>query len=281
MAQAAETLDKTSKNDAIEAEMNYIIDDGIPPVVYVDWPEEEHKAHPPKYEQRKVAVTNGRPMRDEFTLSDHGFAFIDHDTEMASFYDEDEVKTRYYAETAAVIKKHTGAARVHVFDHTVRTADKGLEQANGTRQPVLGVHNDYTEQSAPRRVRDILPDEADELLKRRFGIVQLWRNISHDPIESNPLGMCDGRTIPEEGFILLQRRYSYRTAEVYHIAYNAAHRWYYFPRMTRNEALIFKVFDSDPSNGVPYTAHTGFVDPTSPPDALPRQSIEMRAFVFY
>ena len=93
--------------------------------------------------------------------------------------------------------------------------------------------------------------------------------------------MCDGRSIPEVGFIRNERRYRDRTAETYHIAYNAAHRWFYFPYMTRDEALVFKVFDSDASAGVRFTAHTSFEDPMTPPDAKGRESIEMRALAFY
>ena len=43
----------------------------------------------------------------------------------------------------------------------------------------------------------------------------------------------------------------------------------------------FKVFDSDASAGVRFTAHTSFDDPTTRPDAKIRESIEMRAFAFY
>lgn len=264
----------------VEAELNYVVDDGTPPVVYIDWPEEEHKARPPVYEPHRVKIENGRPRRDEFTLPTHGFTLVDHSTAIKDFYDEQEVKTVYYPETELLVKRYTGAKRVLVFDHTIRTADKKIVAEKGVREPVSAVHNDYTEKSAPQRVRDLLPAaEAEAALKRRFAIVQTWRPIS--TIEAFPLAMCDGRTIPEEGFILVQRRYSYRTAEVYHIAYNPAHRWIYFPRMTRGEALVFKVFDSDRSAGVPFTAHTAFLDPTSAPDAPPRESIEMRTIAFF
>ena len=51
--------------------------------------------------------------------------------------------------------------------------------------------------------------------------------------------------------------------------------------MTRDEAMVFKVFDTDASAGVRFTAHTAFHDPTTPPDAKGRESIEMRALAFY
>ena len=266
--------------DGIDAEVSYIVDDGIPPVRYVDWPEEEHKAHRAAYETRRVRIRNGRTRGEDFTLPTHGFAFVRHDTAVRNFYDEDEVRRVYYPETAALIQAQCGAKRVHVFDHTLRTADRSRLAERWIRTPVHGAHKDYTERSAPQRVRDFLPDEADDLLGRRFGIVQTWRPIDR-PVKSEPLALIDGRTIPKVGFIPYQRRYRDRTGETYHIAYSPEHRWYYFPRMTREEAIVFKVFDTDPAAGVPFTAHSAIDDPATPPDAPIRESIEMRALVFY
>jgi hypothetical protein len=143
------------------------------------------------------------------------------------------------------------------------------------------VHNDYTENSAPRRLRDILGgDAAEKRLAKRYAIIQVWRPIRRKVV-IDPLAICDARTIPQEGFILLQRRYSYRTAEVYHIAYHPSHLWYYFPQMERDEALVFKVFDSDAGKTARFTAHTAFDDPNTPTDAWPRESIETRTFAFF
>ena len=99
--------------------------------------------------------------------------------------------------------------------------------------------------------------------------------------EASFFAICDGRTIPEEGFVALQRRYSYRTAETYHISFHPDHQWYYFPDMTPDEVIVFKVFDSDHSKGVPFTAHTAFDDPNTPIDARRRESVESRALVLF
>jgi hypothetical protein len=266
--------------DGIDADVKYIVDDGIPPVRYIDWPEEEHKAHKASYETRRVRIRNGRTCGEDFSLPTHGFLLVDHDTSVRDFYDEDEITRVYYPETEALIKEQSGARRVVVFDHTVRTIEQSRHAERWIRTPVHGAHNDYTERSAPQRVRDFLPDEADDPLSRRFGIIQTWRPINK-PVESEPLALIDGKTIPRVGFIPYQRRYRHRTGETYHIAWSPEHRWYYFPRMTRNEAIVFKVFDTDPSAGVPFTAHSAIADPTTPPDAPGRESIEMRALVFY
>ncbi len=276
-----DSMERATGAGFVEAELNYVVDDGVPPVRYVDWPEEAHKAHPATYEARRVRIRDGRAADEAFALATHGFVFVTHETKVRDFFDEAEVLRVYYPEIERLIRAETGAARVLVFDHTLRTADDARHAERWVRPTVHAVHNDYTERSAPQRVRDFLPaDEAEAALRRRFAIVQAWRPIA-GRIESEPLAMCDGRTIPEVGFIPYQRRYRDRTGETYHIAYSPAHRWWYFPGMTRNEAIVFKVFDTDADAGVRFTAHTAFDDPGSPPDAKIRESIEMRALAFY
>ena len=142
------------------------------------------------------------------------------------------------------------------------------------------VHNDYTEWSGPQRVRDILPAEADDLLSRRFAIVQVWRPIRH-PVETFPLAICDARSLSAENLVISERRYPNRVGQTYAITYNPAQRWYWFPRMRRDEALVFKVYDSLLDGRARWTAHTAFDDPTAPPDARPRESIEIRTLAFF
>jgi hypothetical protein len=192
--------------DTIRAKMNYIVDTGTPPVRYIDWPEMEHKAIDPIYQQTEVAIRNGRPVRDTFNLDTHGFVFVDHHTRMKDFTDEAERKAVYDKEVAELIKQHSGASHVHVFDHTIRVGDEKVQQSIGARAPVKGVHNDYTEASAPVRLREILgEEEAARRMQKRWAIIQVWRPI-RGTVQIDPLGICDGRTIPEKGFILVQRR---------------------------------------------------------------------------
>ncbi len=267
----------------VEADLHYVVDDGRPSIRHVDWPEMAHADSIPDYEPRRMRIANGRlaDAAEPFSLARQGFRLVAHETAVVDFFDEDEVLRVYYPETEDLIQRISGCARVVVFDHTARTADPSRHANRWIRPTVRSVHNDYTERSAPKRVREVLPaDEAERLLQRRFGIIQTWRTTAAR-VESEPLALCDGRSIPEVGFVRNERRYRDRTAETYHITHNAAHRWYYFPEMTRNEAIVFKVFDSDPSAGTRFTAHTGFDDPTTKPGAAPRESIEMRALVFY
>lgn len=222
----------------VDGELNYIRGEG-PSIRYIDWPEEAHNERLPQYDAHLMRIENGRKVAEPFELQKQGFVFVKHPTAVKSFFDEVAVQNVYYPEVEQLILKESGASRVVVFDHTVRTADPSHHTERWIRSTVKSVHNDYTERSAPKRVRDILPpDEAEVALKRRFAIIQVWRGIQ-PIVESEPLAMCDGRTIPEVGFIRNERRYRDRTAETYHIAHNAAHKWYYFPRMKIDEALVF------------------------------------------
>jgi hypothetical protein len=180
----------------------------------------------------------------------------------------------------ALIRAETGAKRVVVFDHTLRTADDADREVHKIREPVQRAHNDYTEWSGPQRVRDLLPDEADELLKRRFAIVQVWRPFRH-PIETFPLAICDARSVEFADFVISERRYPNRVGQTYAVKYNPAHRWFWFPRQQRHEAIVFKVYDSEKDGRARWTAHTAFADPTSPPGARPRESIEIRTLAFF
>jgi hypothetical protein len=274
------TLEKPV-TDAIRAKFNYVVPTDKPAIRYIDWPEMEANAIPPQYEQREMVVRNGRPLRNTFDIDTHGFVFVDHVTQMKDFTDEAERTRVYDAEVKALVMKHTGASDVVVFDHTVRVTDEGAGRVSGARPTVKGVHNDYTERSAPIRLREIVgAEEAERRMKKRWAIVQVWRAI-RGPVLIDPLGICDGRSIPQQGFIRVERRYKYRTGEVYHIAYNPAHEWFWFPQMNRNEALVFKVFDSDTTKPSRFTAHSAFDDPNTAPDAPPRESIETRTFAFF
>ena len=186
----------------------------------------------------------------------------------------------YYPEMEALVKAQTGAARVVVFDHTLRTADDAAREARKIREVVRRVHNDYTEWSGPQRVRDLLPQEAEALLRRRFAIVQVWRPIRY-PVETFPLAICDAQSLSPADLVVSERRYPGRIGQTYAITHNPAHRWYWFPQMRREEALVFKVYDSIKDGSARWTAHTAFEDPTAPPGARPRESIEIRTLALF
>jgi len=275
----AETAELDVAPDTIEATLNYIVDDGTKVFTIVASPGGSDTRSGGTPDPRRVVIHNGRPHTNDFALDRNGFRFVRHDTKVADFFDEAEIKRVYYPEMEALIKAESGAKRVVVFDHTLRTADE-LRESKKIREVVRRVHNDYTEWSAPQRVRDIVPDEAEELLKRRFAVIQVWRPIRH-PVETYPLAMADARTLAPTDMIVSERRAPGRIGQTYAIKYNPAHKWYWFPRMRREEAYVFKVFDSLKDGRARWTAHTAFEDPTTPPHARPRESIEIRTLAFF
>jgi hypothetical protein len=275
MAQVAEL---ETAPDTIEATLNYIVSNDEKLFTYTGGPGSLDVRTGGTPDPRKMAMHNGRGR--DFALDRDGFNFVRHDTQVRDFFDEAEIKRVYYPEMEALIKAESGAKRVVVFDHTLRTADDDEREKRKIREVVRRVHNDYTEWSGPQRVRDILPDEADDLLKGRFAIIQVWRPIRL-PVESAPLAIADARSVAFDDFVISERRYPNRIGQTYAITYNPAHQWYWFPRMRRDEALVFKVYDSAKDGRARWTAHTAFDDPTAPPNARPRESIEIRTLAFF
>jgi hypothetical protein len=280
MAPVTQLAEQDVAPDTISATVNYILDNGEKVFTQTAGPGGLDVRSGGSPDPHSVTVHNARHHDGEFALDREGFRFVRHDTRVKDFFDENEIRTVYYPEMEELIKANSGAARVVVFDHTLRTADDDLREERKIREVVRRVHNDYTEWSGPQRVRDIVPDEADELLRKRFAIVQVWRPIRH-PVETMPLAICDARSIAFEDFVISERRYPNRIGQTYAITYNPAHRWYWLPRMRRDEALVFKVYDSAKDGRARWSAHTAFDDPTSPPHARPRESIEIRTLAFF
>jgi len=187
---------------------------------------------------------------------------------------------RYYRELEELVARHTGAARVVAFDHNVRSRALAERGERNAQPPVRYAHNDYTEGSAPQRVRDLFPgDEAERLLARRFAVINVWKPIG-GTVEESPLAVCDARTIAMDDLIQTDLRYTDRLGEIYSLRFSPAHRWFYYSRMRADEAMLLKCYDSDPTRAR-FTAHSGFEDPTSPPDAPTRESIEVRTLALF
>jgi hypothetical protein len=188
------------------------------------------------------------------------------------------VRAGYYREVEQLVKDATGAATVLAFDHNVRSS-LAARGRGAVQQPVNFAHNDYTESSAPQRVRDLVPERAEALLGDRFAVINIWKPI-RGPVRQMPLAVCDARSIRATDLVPTDLRYRDRTGEVYSLAFNPDHRWYYFSNMRADEAMLLKCFDSD-TRRARFTAHTAFADPTSPADAPPRESIEVRTLAVY
>ena len=124
----------------------------------------------------------------------------------------------------------------------------------------------------------------------------LVRNIAAEPVATHPLALCDARTVHPEDLVVFEIHYGDRVGENYFARHSPRHRWYTHPGITGDEALLIKQWDSEGtlarSGGArsdaegdddpcTFSFHSAFRDPTSPPDAPDRWSIEVRCAVLY
>ena len=266
----------------VHAELNYLAPISGKPRTYAFDPPPGEPKSTALPEPHQVPVFNGRSIANSFSLDREGFALVRHPTSMRDFYDDKEVRNIYYPAAEAFIRTTLHAHRVVIFDHTVRKRVEGAADLRGAgpRQPATRVHVDQTDRSGANRVREHLGSEADELLKGRVQVINLWRPI-RGPLRDSPLAMCDGSTVAPDDLVASDLIYPNRSGETYSVTYNPNHRWFYFPEMTPDEALLLKCYDSATDGRTRFGPHTAFVDPTTPADAAPRESIELRTLVFH
>jgi hypothetical protein len=237
--------------------------------------------------RREVAIHDVRNVARELSVDRQGLVLVDHpDGAMHDFRDEQALRSAYYPSVERLVREVTGAARVLTFDHTHRSSAVARRIADGTDIAVEEAHNDYTERSGPRRIRELLPglapgEDLDALMRGRHAIFNVWRP-TNGPVEQWPLAVCDMQTMKLADFVDAELKWSHRTGYICAVRHNPAHRWLYVPNVDVDEALVFKCYDSaDHGAGVRFGAHTAFVDPTSRNDARPRESIEVRTIALF
>jgi hypothetical protein len=267
----------------VDGVLNYLGATGERPRYYAyDRADTDPPSHMP-LEPHEMPIHDLRPVAGELSLDVQGFALAEQRSAVRDFWDDDEVRRVYYPEAEAFLKQVTGASRVFIFDHLQRRRVPGLEDRSrgGPRQPATRVHVDHTARSGPQRVRDLMGDEAEELLKGRVQVINLWRPIRDEPLRDAPLAVCDSRTVASGDLVPSDLVYRDRVGETYSVKYNPAHQWYYVPEMRRTEGLLLKIADTRTDIPARFMPHTSFTDPTTPQDASPRESIELRTLVFH
>lgn len=218
-----------------------------------------------------VAIEDGRGAG--FSLDDNGFCMVGHAWDHIDYYDNSAILNVYYAEVESLVQRETGASRVIAFDHNLRA--KQRKQAGGTlkgggasavQEPLItyGVHNDFTLESAPRRINQLArplgandtlrartnappplePEQLPRLLGGRWQFVNVWRNVRDQPVERFPLAMIDAATVSLDDLVVFEICYADRVGENYFARHSPRHRWSYYPRLTRDEAVLLKCWDS-------------------------------------
>lgn len=264
------------------AELNYLAPINGKPRSYAFDPPAGEPRSTALPEPHRVPIFNGRAVTNGFSLDREGFALVRHPTAVRDFYDDQEVRKIYYPAAEAFIRATLRADRVVIFDHTVRRRVEGAADIRGAgpRQPATRVHVDQTPASGANRVHEHLPAEADELLNGRVQVINLWRPI-RGPVRDAPLALCDATSVAAEDLIASDLIYPNRSGETYSVKFNPDHRWFYFPEITSDEALLLKCYNSATDGRARFAPHTAFIDPTTPSDAPPRESIELRTLVFH
>lgn len=240
---------------------------------------------------QKVYVRDARKVDQGLGLGVSGFELRPEPTKVVDFRDDDHVREKYYPEVRNMVKDMTGAAKVIVFDHTIRLSDqKNLNVLGGAAAagPVARIHCDYTAASAPRRLAQLVKQqnlmldetEVERLINGRFAFINVWRNISEIPVAQSPLALCDTKSVLDSDRFLYEMVYADRIGENYSLKFSPHHRWYYYPQMTRDECIVFKVYDAETEKSR-FTFHTAFTDPTSEPNAPRRESIEARTIACF
>ena len=234
-----------------------------------------------QYDPHAVTIHDARPLAPTLSLDVEGFALLQAPSALETFDDEAAIRAVYYPEVERLIAAAAGAARVVAFDHNVRNAAREARGEAGVRAPVPRTHNDFTIRSGRERAaRELEARGLDPgLLGGRFAIVNLWRPIGRR-VEKSPLALCDAGTIAEGDLVAADLVYRDRVGETYALRFGPAQRWYWFPRLAPDEAILIKGYDSD-ETVARFTPHGAFEDPHARPDAPERESIEARALVFY
>ena len=249
--------------------------DGSKPFNYVEKPPE---GQPPRNfgeDVCDVEINDIRGSESDFNLDTDAFQTVSNvPSAEKDFVDDEHIKQTYYPEVEKLLLENIpGAHKVVLFDHTIRRSSPDAHRA-----PVTRVHVDQTARSTEWRVKLHSPDDAEELLKGRYRIINVWRPIN-GPVQAHPLGFASANTVDDNDLIGVEHRYPTRTGETAAVRYNPGQKFFYWSGMTNEERLFLKCFDSKDGVGrsVP---HTAFVDPRTPEGARGRESIEVRALVY-
>jgi hypothetical protein len=257
-----------------------------------------------RYETHQVKIRDARGIEDRFDLNVHGFVLAKHRSAVTDFFDKEQVDRIYPGEVVAAVKALTGATRVAPMGWMVRTSGDlskhqrqtfGYTHQGGVQPPAGEAHVDFTPDRAEPTARAIYEKTFPGGKGfSRFIASSLWRAFSAPP-QDCPLALCDARSVgPDEGvpntmFIVDQlpaeetmlgempNEDTAIAAAIFH--YNPNHRWWYFSNMTRDEIVLLKFHDSDPTRAL-RTPHTAFCDPSFP-DARIRESIEFRTIAYF
>jgi len=255
----------------------------VVPVFYA----EHHDRDNLVLESHAVDIRNARDLPQSPSLEINGYTLAEHHSGVPDFADRDSAHEIYRPEIEELLLGLTGAEKVIVTNAVLRFSERaGKQRSFVNSDPARFVHVDYSRASFDAFARVHLGDvaDADNWLGRRYVAYNVWRSITAPP-QDVPLAICDARSTGDHDVTIGEAvidapgmpevRFG---SSLYHA--NPAHRWYWFPDMRPDEVLVFKAFDSDRSR-VQGCPHSAFDNPDCPEWAVPRASVEIRAYAFF
>jgi len=285
----------------IQTDMNYSKEAklGVKPYIYTykRTPAEVAKSHLKVDRDHSLesivptTIKDARGMENELVLDKHSFQLVDCPTALSTwdFYnDEQKIHDVYYKEVEDILKKYTGCEYVHIFHHQLRNADLTTKsETSGDRCKIHKyagrIHLDYHGENAKGIFKDVAARLPEKYSKGRFLFINIWKNISEEPVGNDAMAMCDETSLAKPDDIIAADYFD-KLFPVQHyrlVDYNAKqHRWYYYSGMKKDEALLFKQWDSDTTQEGRMCFHTSFHDENAP-ECASRQSIETRCLVFF
>ena len=158
----------------------------------------------------------------------------------------------------------------------------GANAEHDNSHPARFVHVDVAREDAAAMRARTAPSGRTVARSAQYNV---WRSLAGST-QDVPLGLCDYTSV-EQGDLLdceaifdpLDGSPEWSFAN-YLLAENPAHRWYYYPDMRPDEAIVFKTSESDPGRAQ-LMPHGAFDNPLAGDDAPPRVSLEMRGTCYW
>ncbi|KAF2452476.1 hypothetical protein BDY21DRAFT_359300 [Lineolata rhizophorae] len=253
-----------------------------------------HYAAPAGFPQNNFTIESYSGIKVH-NLRSAGISYEDHGIMIASldsnqmrpeeFDDDERIEQVYLPELHRCLCKALGAKDVTIFDWMLRKRAASFPKRNagerneGAVQPSLSAHIDYTMAELDGRLDKYFGEDREEVTKRRYQVVNIWKPLS-GPCRDYPMAYCDPKSVDrEKDLLVVDEVFPTVANEVFQVYYNPNHKWYYVPDQLDSEVTIFNAYDSEKGQDVA-VPHCSF-DLGEAGSGIPRQSIEVRAFIFY